>query len=191
MAYVSYVFVSGEVPTVTIWNQLWANDASFNNGTGIADLNIGSTTSVTNAYKFSVYQAGALNTANGAFAAIAFDTKLYDTGSNYATATGKFVAPVAGYYQFNSQTQVVEAGGGGHRIILSLYKNGSEIYRGTDFQNHATSNGDALNGVVSTQLQLAANDYVQVYEFCSGVLAFGAGYPPTFTVFSGFLSSNA
>jgi len=35
MSYTANTFVAGEVPTVSIWNELWANDASFNNGTGI------------------------------------------------------------------------------------------------------------------------------------------------------------
>lgn len=35
MAYSALTFTASEVPTLTKWNQLWANDASFNDGTGI------------------------------------------------------------------------------------------------------------------------------------------------------------
>lgn len=34
MSYVASTFYSGEIPTTAIWNQLWANDASFNDGSG-------------------------------------------------------------------------------------------------------------------------------------------------------------
>lgn len=36
MAYSGLTFTAGEVPTLSKWNQLWANDAAFNNGTGFA-----------------------------------------------------------------------------------------------------------------------------------------------------------
>ena len=37
MAYSADTFVADEQPTTAKWNKLWTNDASFNNGTGIAD----------------------------------------------------------------------------------------------------------------------------------------------------------
>jgi len=37
MAYSALTFTASEVPTLTKWNQLWANDASFNDGTGIGN----------------------------------------------------------------------------------------------------------------------------------------------------------
>jgi len=36
MSYSADTFVAGEQPTTAKWNKLWANDASFNDGTGIA-----------------------------------------------------------------------------------------------------------------------------------------------------------
>ena len=36
MAYSADTFVADEQPTTAKWNKLWANDASFNDGTGIA-----------------------------------------------------------------------------------------------------------------------------------------------------------
>lgn len=35
MAYSADTFTAGEVPTTAKWNKLWANDAAFNDGTGI------------------------------------------------------------------------------------------------------------------------------------------------------------
>lgn len=37
MGYTGLAFSAGEVPTTAIWNTLWQNDASFNNGTGIGN----------------------------------------------------------------------------------------------------------------------------------------------------------
>lgn len=37
MAYSADTFTAGEQPTTAKWNKLWSNDASFNDGTGIAD----------------------------------------------------------------------------------------------------------------------------------------------------------
>lgn len=37
MAYSADTFVADEQPTTAKWNKLWTNDASFNDGTGIAD----------------------------------------------------------------------------------------------------------------------------------------------------------
>lgn len=37
MAYSADTFVADEQPTTAKWNKLWSNDASFNDGTGIAD----------------------------------------------------------------------------------------------------------------------------------------------------------
>lgn len=36
MGYSADTFTAGEQPTTAKWNKLWANDASFNDGTGIA-----------------------------------------------------------------------------------------------------------------------------------------------------------
>lgn len=37
MSYSADTFVADEQPTTAKWNKLWSNDASFNDGTGIAD----------------------------------------------------------------------------------------------------------------------------------------------------------
>lgn len=123
-------------------------------------------TLVTNPYKFSAYHTSAQNTGNAAFAKIAFANEEYDTGSNYDSATNyRFTAPVAGFYAFNARIHV--NGGGGARLIVSLFKNGSEVKRGND---NAAAFG-AGNGVeVSAVLQLAANDYVEAYAFGSAAL---------------------
>lgn len=41
MAYTAGSFVADEQPTTSKWNQLWSNDASFNDGTGIGTAAVG------------------------------------------------------------------------------------------------------------------------------------------------------
>lgn len=141
-------------------------------------------------YKFSCYRNSALNSASGAFAIITFDTELFDTNNNYATGTGLYTVPVSGFYRFSGAFQIVEAGGGGHRIIAALYKNGTEYYRGNDFQNRAANNGDALNGIIVTPpMQLTAGDTIGFYAFTSGILGFNVGASPIYAYFGGYLLS--
>ena len=65
MAYASWSVTFGEQPSAAKWNILGTNDASFNDGTGVANLTIGATTSVALSYKFSVYRNSAQNGGSG------------------------------------------------------------------------------------------------------------------------------
>lgn len=113
---------------------------------------------LTNPYKFSVYRAAAI-TFNG-FTLVACDTKSYDTSSNVDVVTnkGRFTAPIAGFYHFTGRASITSTG----RVFATLYKNGVEIKRGEDSSSNVQS-----SGVVSGELQLAANDYVELYFYAA------------------------
>jgi hypothetical protein len=182
------VFVSGEVPSVSVWNTLPQNDAILANGTGITALTIGSVTNVTNPYKFSVYQAGAWTSGNGVVLLI-MDTKLFDTGSNYSVSTGLFTAPVNGFYSFSGFANLTAIGastgvGAGFAVTSSI--------GGNRTQNHViglTGNGTFGYGAgAATFLELNAGDTVGFAFYGSG----NAGASGTNnTGFGGFLVSNA
>jgi hypothetical protein len=171
-----------------------------NGASSITNGNIADARSVTgsgvfapavNPYKFSAYRNAALNSPNAATATVVYDVELYDTNNNFSTSTGLYTAPINGFYRFTGTVQVTEAGGGTHRILIAIYKNGSELYRGTDFQNRATNNGDALNTIVSPPpIQLVAGDTIGISIFTSGVLAVGVGVAPIYTAFGGYLISK-
>lgn len=123
-------------------------------------------------HKFLVYRAAAWTDGNGGLANVTFDTKVYDTGANYATGTGLFTAPVAGFYLFTwsiakSQTantamlstlkQIAAIGGG------ITYYSGNQLYQG------ATTGGAATVG--SALVQMAVGDTAQIQSYGSG----GAG----------------
>lgn len=193
MAYSADSFVADEIPTTTKWNKLWNNDASFNDGSGIGDnvildrhIATGNlkTNKVSNPYKFSVYRNAAQNTISGGFGKVNFDTEYFDTGSNYDNVTNyRFVAPVAGFYQFNAS---VSTNSGVTLWALAFYKNGGEFSRGGKHNPGGASIGTSHADLI----QLAASDYIEVYQYSSTVVALEVGASAPHATFSGFLDST-
>lgn len=112
----------------------------------------------TNPYKFSAYRNAAWTSGNGAYGVVVYDTERFDTGNNYDTATGKFTAPVAGYYHF-SAVAGASIGVAGDYAGLALLVNGTELGRGTYIRSGFTGNQWVA---ASSLLSLNAGDYVQV-----------------------------
>lgn len=158
MAYSSWSVSFNEQPSAAKWNILGTNDASFNDGTGIANLAT-STTAISNPYKFSVYRNAAQNATNGGSVKVNYDTELYDTNSNFDSTTNyRYTAPVSGFYYFSARIGITVS----TRTLISLYKNGSEVLRGGDM----TTGASGINVTVSGLLQLSASDYVEVWVYC-------------------------
>lgn len=190
MAYSADSFVADEQPTTAKWNKLWTNDASFNDGTGIATGAITSakisgidkslTTTDSNPYKFKVRRVAALSLGSSSFQKITFDTEDYDTNSNFTGGT--YTAPVTGYYQFNARASFSATTLG----LLALYKNGSIVSRGSHNSNSA---GNVLGVVYNDIVSATAGDTFDIYAFYDGTGAFevGTGQQP---YFSGFLVSR-
>lgn len=138
-------------------------------------------TTDSNPYKFSVYRNAAWNTPNAAEAKVAFDTETFDTNSNFdSTTNNRYTAPVAGFYYFNAQIGFSTSVNNAYTL---LYKNGAQVKKGS--QTVATNLGGAQ---VSAFLQLAANDYVEVYVFTSATQTGSTGANNTY--FDGFLVSR-
>jgi C1q domain-containing protein len=136
-----------------------------------------------NPYKFSVYRNASANTGSSGNALVTFDTVEYDTGSNYSVSTGKFTAPIAGFYHFSSLITATAAST--QTFGTYLYKNGAQFKGGQQVVNGATSSVQ-LNS--SWDLQLAANDYIQIYSFYgTSAIALAVGQGSVW--FSGFLVS--
>lgn len=181
MAYASWSVVYGEQPSAAKWNILGTNDASFNDGTGIAD---GAVTPPkwTNPYKFRARRVAAFSTSTSAFKKVTFDTEDFDTNNNFDVTTniGRYTAPVAGFYQFNARLSV----NGQNQSLIALYKNGS-IYQRGSHQNVAQTVGVDYADTV----QLAANDYVEIYVYTDTANAIEVTTGSQ-AYFSGFLVSE-
>jgi len=112
-------------------------------------------------YKFKAGRTSAYNFVASTLTKFPFDTEAFDTGSNFASGT--FTAPIAGFYQFNAR--LGSATGSSIRFLALLYKNGSEVERGSD------QAGIDPASAMSTMIQLAQNDTVEVWYFSGGAVA--------------------
>lgn len=158
MAYVAWSVVFGEQPTASKWNILGTNDASFNDGTGVANL-AWDVTSVSNPYKFRAY----LGTAQspGTNTKIQLKSENYDTNSNFDSTTNyRYTAPISGFYHFSGALRQLLSNGGQTQVVI--YKNGSAAAYGQVIFNSSGGN-QSMTSTASTDLQLAANDYIELY----------------------------
>jgi hypothetical protein len=88
-------------------------------------------------------------------------TSTFDNGNNVNYTTERFTAPIAGKYLFSA---AVTINGSNTDGTITLYKNGSDVNCGASQafgSNLASSN-------LTYVLNLAANDYIQVYYYASG-----------------------
>lgn len=85
---------------------------------------------------------------------IALAAESYDYGSCFASNT--YTCPRAGLVEANGRVSVVNPTDG-QRMIISIFKNGSEAARGPDLQAGGTT---VMGGVVFDRLAVAANDTI-------------------------------
>ena len=134
---------------------------------------------------FSAY-VGTNQTINSAtYTKVACNTEEFDTASAFDSTTNyRFTPQVAGYYQFNGQTENVT--GGGARILIMFYKNGSEFKRGNDL-GLPSGNWGSAGGMVANALIYCngTTDYVEFYIYDTGGQTVAAG--PVTSYFQGFL----
>lgn len=127
------------------------------------------TSLLSNPYKFSTY-ASATTAIAATTQKIAFNTENYDTGNNFDNVTNfRFVAPVAGFYSFNAEAQIGSAGMGGTESgSIAIYKNGSMLIQSVyDVGSGAASK--IVRPQIVKDLQLAANDYIEIFVLMGGV----------------------
>lgn len=105
---------------------------------------------------FSAYR-GSLTLPTQTWTTIVYDNCTINRGSCYSTSTGRFTAPVAGYYYLEA---IGEGGGGAFHTLMSV-NGGTPTGQGDGAQNWTSSN-------VSRQafvLNLSVNDYVYVQHY--------------------------
>lgn len=136
----------------------------------------------TNPYKFSVYLTTATNTsAVGLGTKVPFNVEEFDSNNNYDNATNfRYTAPVAGFYQINWQVGRANVA---NDTFAQLAKNGAALRIAG-----RTNSGDFSQMTGQSLLQLAANDYLEVYAY-GPATALDVSANPMLTYFSGFLVS--
>ena len=123
-------------------------------------------TVMVNGPAFSVYAGSSLGLTTGTFTKVQLNTELFDTNSNFDSATNyRFTPTVAGYYQINAKA--VLSGNTWTRGLMSIYKNGSEAYRSQDITFPA--NSAALVLATSQLFSLnGSSDYLELYVYAVG-----------------------
>jgi len=113
---------------------------------------------------FAAYNNSGTTMSNGAYVKVTFDTKYFDTNTNYSTANSRFTPTVAGYYQINAS--FVYLGTFVTQVVLGLYKNGSLLTYSNHFGTTA-NNASSIN--LSTILQAnGSTDYFEIYCYMTG-----------------------
>jgi hypothetical protein len=132
-----------------------------------------------NTIKFSVYRNAAQNVTSS-FTKVNFDTKDFDTGSNFDAVTNfRFTAPIAGFYFFSWTVGIPVSGTTDN--VAALYKNGT-IFTWGDEGTAGGSSGALL-------MSLAASDFIEIFIVGNATVALNVGSTPRKTHFSGFLLS--
>jgi hypothetical protein len=139
-------------------------------------------TVMVNGPAFSAYQSVAQSLTLNTSTKLSFNTKTYDTNTNYDTTNYRFTPTVAGYYQINGAVQFGGAVASGY---LMVYKNGAVDKYGSF--NGAMSSTIAI---ISVQIYLnGSTDYIELY---ANVSASGSTSPGTaLNYFQAFLARSA
>ena len=150
---------------------------STNNGSGLQqNLQINHDGHVTkpNQPSFLVAPANDGQTANGY---VTYTTVFHNTGTHYSTSTGKFTAPVTGYYNFGAN---YVGGAACENVFVRFYINGGVNQRGQHYSGGGNGWGTGspymsvdLSG---THTLLQAGDYVQLNISATGATQGQSGY---------------
>lgn len=106
---------------------------------------------------FDVYRSDSSYNSGTTTASLNLNAARHNIGNHYNLSSRRFVAPVAGLYQFNFRTIVSGATNNAH---LRMYKNGSQLQGGDS--HYSSSNGSWGNWSYSLSTLLSANDYIEI-----------------------------
>lgn len=131
---------------------------------------------------FSVYLTANQTVTPSTWTKVPFETKLFDTNSNFSIVTNRFTPNVPGYYQFNAGVLFI---GVSINAFVALYKNGGTANYFTSLA--ASPTNPAYTGSALVYLN-GTTDYVEIYANTGGTAVTGGAYT---TFFQGFLARSA
>jgi hypothetical protein len=152
-------------------------------GTTTLTLPVQTGTVMVNGPAFSVYKSsGNQSITSGSFTKVTYDVENFDTNNNFTSS--RFTPTVAGYYQINAGLSV-ETSSSVSRVLIDIYKNGSEYTRGTDMlAGNAVFVGDIVYCNGST-------DYIEIYVYATGSGLVVRAQPYNLCYFSGAMIRSA
>lgn len=141
---------------------------------------------IRNPYKFSAYCSSGKSIANTTLI-VDLQTELFDTNSNFASS--RYTAPIAGYFQINARAWFGSAGSDSTEYCeLQLRKNGTTVF--TSGRENGSGNANRLmRPTISTIVELAAGDYLEIFMLVVGSRDIVSGQ--TTTYMNGFMVSQA
>ena len=135
-------------------------------GTGNANLTFPNATGTVmvsgNMPAFFAYLTADQSITTNTFTKIAYDAKAFDTNNNFASS--RFTPTVAGYYQIAGGFDSTDTTGGITRVVLTVYKNGSQFIHLTDF---ATGSAYTITGSALVYCN-GSTDYIELYGLIVG-----------------------
>lgn len=128
-----------------------------------------------NIYRARAYRSTNQSVGGSGWTKIQLNAESYDSNNNFDSATNyRYTAPVAGYYQISASINVTAFTG---RVVVGVFKNGSEVSRGFDFTSSSSLD---FGGSNSDILLLAAGDYIELYGYFSGAVTVSGNSLQTF-----------
>jgi hypothetical protein len=150
---------------------------------GTSGITVGSSA----APAFAAYGSALTSVTSAVLTKINFDTKSFDTNTNYSTINSRFTPTVAGYYQFNSYVIGPLAASG--IILSSFYKNGTRVADGSNILLSNSANVTSQNSAII--YCNGSTDYVEVYGFQTAGTTQSIGSQYSFQQFSGAMIRSA
>ena len=109
---------------------------------------------------FSAYNSSSITLTAGTYTKVAFQTKVFDTNTNFDNTTNyRFTPTIAGYYQINASVSTNNPAGA---VTASIYKTGS-IYAKGSINVPQAATTLAASFVSSIVYLNGSTDYVEIY----------------------------
>jgi len=157
--------------TLNIGNGSGFTRTTLTAGSGISVTNASGSITIANTQNtgpaFSAYQSAAQAAIPASTATkVQFQTKEFDTNTNFdATTNYRFTPTLGGYYQINAGLQIVGSTAG---LAIYIYKNGS-LYKSGNFVGVLSANpAITVSSIVNLD---GSTDYVEIYVYTTTSLA--------------------
>lgn len=136
---------------------------------------------------FHAYISGTNPTRGAGWTVVPYNAEVFDNNGDFNTSNSRFVAPVTGRYQFNTNVSAynIDTSQNATQLVIALMRNGSEIVRLYQSGQYTSTNSDR-NRSGAAVISMAANDYVEVRVY-SADTSWQLSAGTVWNSFSGFL----